>query len=177
MTKTIIRKGVFESNSSSTHAICIATYSTLAFPDFVKFRIGEFGWECTTYHLFEDKASYLYTAILELKEDENKGDIPVEEWEEIEWITNVLANNGIAVEFEEPRWGKWECSEEYYLDYGYIDHASELKDWLKDILSDEDTLLNYLFSEDSYVETGNDNDEYSVYINVNYPHEEYYKWN
>lgn len=175
--KKIIRKNTFETNSSSTHAICIATDSPLSFPDFVEFEIGEFGWECKTYYLFINKASYLYTAILCCIEDKEKSYVPVEEWDEIKWIRDVLASHGIASEFEEPEYSRSEDNGWFYLNSGYIDHDYELKDWLKDILSDEDRLLNYLFTEDSYVETGNDNDEYDVGIKVNYPHEEYYKWN
>ena len=174
--KRIVRKGVFESNSSSTHAICIATASPLYFPDFVEFKVGEFGWERETYHFPKDKASYLYTAILVLTEDDKKSVLPVEEWNEIQWIANVLIDHGVAAAFEQPNWERSDNGY-WWLDDGYIDHSSYLEDWLKDILNDEDKLLNYLFTEDSYVETGNDNDDYGVDIKVTYPHEEYYKWN
>ena len=63
-----------------------------------------------------------------------------------------------------------------YLAYGYIDHSYELDDFLE-ICEDEDKLMKFLFSSESFIITGNDNDDYNVDINVNYPHDEYYKGN
>ena len=40
-----IRQSVFETNSSSTHSICIATDTTIDFPKSLHFEFGEFGWE------------------------------------------------------------------------------------------------------------------------------------
>ena len=37
--------------------------------------------------------------------------------------------------------------------------------------------MRYLFSSESFIITGNDNDDHSVDINVKYDHEEYYKGN
>ena len=58
---------------------------------------------------------------------------------------------------------------------GYIDHGREAEDFVKAVCSDEDTLLHYLFSDKSYVKTGNDNDDEDVDIHVDYPHKEFYK--
>lgn len=43
--------------------------------------------------------------------------------------------------------------------------------------SNRGRLLRYLFSDESFVLTGNDNSEYDVDICALYPHEEYYKGN
>ena len=59
----------------------------------------------------------------------------------------------------------------------YVDHGNEAKEFVDAVCTDENKLLHYLFSKKSYVETGNDNDDYDVSINVDYPHEEYYKSN
>ena len=62
-----IRKCVFETNSSSTHSICLTTTDdTLPskFPSELRFTIGEFGWEHAILDNAYDKASYLYTFIL-----------------------------------------------------------------------------------------------------------------
>ena len=64
--QTQIRRGVFETNSSSVHSISIIK------DDFKgslpkKFTIdcnGEFGWEVDTYDCPISKAAYLYQAIL-----------------------------------------------------------------------------------------------------------------
>ena len=60
--KRKIRRGTFETNSSSTHAICI-TKSDVKKCDLSKnvtFTHGEFGWEVEEYYGLWEKASYLY---------------------------------------------------------------------------------------------------------------------
>lgn len=42
--KKVIRRGVFETNSSSVHAISISNAGNLVYPKFVYFEEGEFGW-------------------------------------------------------------------------------------------------------------------------------------
>ena len=46
--KRQIRRGVFETNSSSTHAICIAK-GDYNLSKHIDFTIGEFGWENNEY--------------------------------------------------------------------------------------------------------------------------------
>ena len=58
-----VRQGVFETNSSSTHSICIAQTTDYIIPDKVSFSVGEFGWEVDKLSSLSEKASYLYTAI------------------------------------------------------------------------------------------------------------------
>jgi hypothetical protein len=148
-----IRKNVFETNSSSTHSICIAKDVELNIPTSIHFEFGEFGWEVNTLSSVYEKASYLYTGLHENgKEDE------------IETIFNILRTKGIEVTFDEGY-------------SGYIDHSYELNNFLYDVCSDESKLMNYLFSSLSFILTGNDNCDCDVNINVNYPHEEYYKGN
>lgn len=46
--KRQIRKSVFETNSSSTHAICITKKKdNYKLPDHIDFEFGEFGWDMT----------------------------------------------------------------------------------------------------------------------------------
>ena len=66
-----IRKGVFETNSSSTHSICIAKDAELTIPQSLHFSFGEFGWECDTLYSVSEKASYLYKRS-ELKNKQQK---------------------------------------------------------------------------------------------------------
>jgi hypothetical protein len=60
-----IRQGVFETNSSSTHAISICEYhSNVELPEVVKFESNqEFGWEFENYTDVYSKADYLWLAI------------------------------------------------------------------------------------------------------------------
>ena len=165
--KTVIRRGVFETNSSSIHSICIAKepLPELEFPKKLMFKHGEFGWEYECYRSVEGKASYLYAAICEIYSDKYK-------CEEIKnKLYDILSKRGIEIEFEK----------EYTDEFGfkvesYIDHSWELKDWLDSLLHSKKRLLNFLFSEKSYIHTGNDNSGYYI-IHENYPHEEYYKKN
>ena len=69
--KRQIRKSVFETNSSSTHAICITKKKdNYKLPDHIDFEFGEFGWECKEYEDTYNKASYLITAIFSFSKSE-----------------------------------------------------------------------------------------------------------
>lgn len=62
--KRQIRKSVFETNSSSTHAICITKKKdNYKLPDHIDFEFGEFGWGYDEYNDPETKLSYLVTMI------------------------------------------------------------------------------------------------------------------
>lgn len=140
-----IRNGVFETNSSSTHSICISKKPVSCW-GFIRFRIGEYGWEnaCVS-----DTASYLYTAILYAYSRE-------EAEEKIEKIKQVLDKNSVSYAFEEPTYetGRWGT----YIKYGYIDHGNECTEFVEAVLNDEEMLLRYLFG-DSFIYTGNDNQD------------------
>ena len=146
--KTQIRHGVFETNSSSTHAICISKnrdISKLEFPDVVSFTHGEFGWENGTLRDVWNKASYLYEAIIGTYGNDSVDD-------KLEHIKEILKNQGIACDFEP-------CSDDIWDD-GYIDHVGtdDMCNWLQTMMNDEDVLLEYLFG-DAFVVTGNDNED------------------
>jgi len=162
--KQSIRRNVFETNSSSTHSLCVTKNNILdQKQESLNFSIGEFGWEHDTLRSSFEKASYLYTAIL-----------INEKVELLDSVKVILENNNVEYEFEEP---KYDGDDEYkYLKYGYIDHGNELDDFLG-ICNDEDKLMRFLFSSESFILTGNDNSGCDVDINVNYDHEEYYKGN
>lgn len=160
-----IRRNVFETNSSSTHSICVTKNNILNDKlDSIEFTIGEFGWECEEYSTPYMKAQYLYTGILSNNRDDLIGNIKL-----------ILDKNNIEYEFETPRYCNY-TSGRKCLDSGYIDHSNELSEFLE-ICKDENKLMRYLFSTESFIITGNDNDEEDVEINVNYEHEEYYKGN
>ena len=134
-----IRNGVFETNSSSVHSICIGK-SPVEIPkwEIVKFTIGEYGWENAT---VVDTASYLYTGILSLGREK----------EYLPKLKSMLDDMGVKYEFDTPHFDKWG------LEYGYVDHAEGLHDFIKAVLSDSDLLARYLFG-DSFIKTGNDNE-------------------
>ena len=143
--KRQIRQGVFETNSSSTHAICISKdhdISKLTFPNSVSFDHGEFGWECRKLMNIREKASYLYEAILgTYRYDDSEG--------KINRIKEILNKYGIMCDFESNS-----------NNDGYIDHVGDddMTDWLENMLNDDDAFLTYLFG-DAFIVTGNDNDD------------------
>lgn len=133
--KYTVRNNVFETNSSSVHVIAIGKeYDEKVVSDHISFELGEFGWEVDTYKDIASRASYLYTAICY-------------DHDYIDYITETLEEQGITCEFEDP-------SEHEFF---YIDHAEDLRDWLKDLREDKSKLLMYLLSPDSEIRTGNDN--------------------
>ena len=166
--KRQIRQGVFETNSSSTHAICISKdhdISNLKFPDTVAFTHGEFGWECEKLRSVWEKASYLYEAILGTYYENS-----VEE--KLDHIKEMLGKHGIACDFEP--------SSSKYWDDGYIDHVGtdEMPEWLENMMNDDDALLTYLFG-DAFVVTGNDNSDdfrYTMYEVIGENHTPYGTW-
>ena len=140
-----VRNGVFETNSSSTHSICIPK-KTNKTGMYVEFGIGGYGWENRR---VDDTPSYLYTAILD-------GYSYDEAMKRIEKLKSILNNHSIGYSFEKPKWHEWESGAKS-LDNGYIDHAYETYMFVESVLNDEDMLLRYLF--DGTVYTGNDNDD------------------
>lgn len=146
-----IRRSVYETNSSSTHAICIAK-DGYELKDHIDFHTGEYGWECEEYGDLDNKASYLITAILSM--DKEYAD------EKLTRLKDILDEYEITYTIPELNIKSYEYGKEkhYYYDigYDYIDHAGELKSWLDDLLSDSDKLFRYLFGN-SIIITGNDN--------------------
>lgn len=169
-----IRQNVFETNSSSTHSICIAKNVELSLPKSIYFQFGEFGWECDTLYSTGEKASYLYTGMIA---NGRKDDF-------FDKIVKIIESKGIEVECEEPIYKdnsyEWQGKKVEYTSVengGYVDHSDELSTLENALLADEDKLMNYLFSDLSFIITGNDNDDSDVDINVEYAHDEFYKGN
>lgn len=139
-----IRTGIFETNSSSVHCICIANDGDNIFvtPKVLSCITEEFGWDHETYFDTEDKADYLLTMIYTSEHPS----------EYLEKFRSILHKHGIELG-------------ERKTDWYYIDHSSEWGDTLNELLNNEELLMNFLFNPDSYVETANDNDDclYELY--------------
>ena len=125
-----VRNGVFETNSSSVHSICIQKDKNITLPNSIYFYTDEYGWEFDCVNT----ASYLYTLIL------NSGD----KEEKLNTLKNILDKHNISYTFEEYK-------------TGYVDHGCEAADFVEAVLNDEDLLLRCLFGAASCVYTGNDN--------------------
>lgn len=143
-----IRKGIFETNSSSVHSICISKNKDYDIPKSFHFALGEFGWENEWYSDSRNLGAYLYTAIVYGKFYD------VEKFKN--HIYKTLGKYGCECTFEEPRYNK----EWHYLENGCIDHVDETQDFVNTVMRSEKKLLRFLFG-DSFIITGNDNeDEY-----------------
>lgn len=135
-----IRKGTFETNSSSTHSIAISKNKVnIPVGCSISFHIGEYGWEESEYS-FPD---YMYTSLLYNNDEEG-----------FQKLKSILDKWNVKYNFEKP---KWEYYNGYrYLKYGYIDHCDETFPIMREILNDEDLLARALFG-DATVYAGNDN--------------------
>ncbi|MEG1564195.1 MAG: hypothetical protein RR365_10785 [Bacteroides sp.] len=129
-------------------------------PDKVFFGSGEFGWDFNKLSTTGEKASYLYTAIRSFGDSEAL----------LKKLAKILDKKNIKYEFQKPSGDKW-------APYGYIDHSDKTRDFVEAILHSERRLMRFLFSNESFVLTGNDNSDFGVEIEVDYHHEEFYKGN
>lgn len=141
-----IRKGVFETNSSSTHSIVISKQQPqIPAGTKIVFQTGEFGWENDCY---TNTGDYLYTAILDGPDDLRT--------ERLEKLKKMLHEMNVSYKFKKPKeisgyYGSWfeECS---------IDHSYECGTMIDALLADKDMLARFLFG-DSCIYTGNDNED------------------
>lgn len=142
-----IRRGVFESNSSSTHSIAIPKNCDET--NYISFHIGEFGWGWEE----ADPADYFYTAIYETSSTEK------ELREKLNQLSNVLESHGISYELSPVKYhiSIYDGVSYLCLDDGYIDHGSELTNFVNELLNDGDKLVRFLSR--GLVFTGNDNSD------------------
>ena len=169
-----IRSSIFETNSSSTHSICITSdRRNLSIPEKLTFRCDSFGWSWCELRTPEDKAAYLYASMLSLYPREKVNKMTAK-------IIDALAEEGVVCKFEKPEYHDY-GSGRLYCTNADVDHAGANShiQFIEQTVHNKNRLLRYLFSEDSFVLTGNDNAPYgrNVDINVSYDHEEYYKGN
>lgn len=142
-----IRSNVFETNSSSTHSIAIP--KNCESNNFISFHVGEFGWDWEEIN----PADYFYTAIYETSSTEK------ELREKLNQLSNVLESHGISYELSPVKYhiSIYDGVSYLCLDDGYIDHGSELTNFVNELLNDGDKLVRFLSR--GLVFTGNDNSE------------------
>lgn len=168
-----IRYGVHETNSSSTHAICISktqNVNDIKLPKDITFDHDEFGWEFSILRHPYEKAAYLNEAIASCYCYDGIEKLI----EKKKQLHDMLEEVGVIANFENDKCDisywilnsnmyKGENPKAYY-DGGYIDHGGETREFVDAVLDDKDLLIKYLFG-DSFVVTGNDNgDGFSDYM-------------
>ena len=179
--KTQIRRGVFETNSSSVHSISIIkdNFKGSLPKRFVINCNGEFGWEGDTYDDSTSKAAYLYQAIKYYTEKNvNVND----EKERIQGLMDKFIGNlesyGIKVvcPYRFTKITSMEIGPNENYDYvtfvdengnepadnGYLDHGSEAKEFVDYVLSSPENTVKFIFDYRCYIETGNDNEDSCV---------------
>lgn len=135
---TVIRRSVFETNSSSSHSVTIAGWPPKGKTDSLPVSgggvcsiwPGEFGWEEDTFYDAETKASYCYMYARENPD-------------QMKQLENVIREQTGCkqVRFEEGD--------------GWIDHQSS--DVAREAFASDDTLRAFIFNPDSVLRTDNDN--------------------
>lgn len=171
----VIRKNVFETNSSSTHAICVAKTNIKNIPEKIKVNLHdyEFGWERDKRDGVDEKVAYLLIGILNNNYIEKAS-------KKVKKMFKILQENGVEdIKVSGLEIHLYGSSKEPYFDTydGYVDHSSELEDFVNILLENSELLIEFLFNEDSFILTGNDNDDTDISINVDYEYEEFYKGN
>lgn len=157
-----IRRGVFETNSSSTHSVTIRhkglahNCMKISKDGYIHTKIGEFGWEIVNYKEQEDRLSYLVTMAAEKngmgtwyrREDSLntlvKELMKTEDFKQIsEEVGEHAGCRGVIIDPSE----------------GYIDHQShEDYQTLQDFLNDYGTdVTEFVFGRGNIVHTDNDN--------------------
>lgn len=159
--KTIIRNKAFETNSSSTHSICIEEENENAIEDgFItnanqKLNVaeGQFGWESDSFSSFPDKLDYLYMYLNYTEGSPNRSEITANGESLVKWLVSEFNKRGLSIEIR-----KYEVNEDKWFDQeGYIDHQSIPNDELEEVIQSQKAILNFLFNCRCSVITDNDN--------------------
>lgn len=186
MAKLSIRRGIFETNSSSTHVLTIQKENVLENPESMVARFRNhisgnnttclyqinaqsFGWEHRVYHDFQDKMAYLLIAIDALR----KGAIDNDVKKIKSWLKELNIELSLPEHICEEKEYEYDGNKHKYLDHGwyestlgngnkwcsYIDHTEDLGPFVHYVMEDKNHFFNFMFGVKSYIETGNDNDE------------------
>jgi len=142
------RQNVFETNSSSTHSISIATETNGVLMDtiavnsegIVEIECGEFGWEIETFNYVTDRLAYAATYAKNYASDE-----------EMEMFKDVIRNQTGANDITFINVSNYGS----HQDFGYIDHQSI--DVVQEAFTDKETLRQFIFNPNSWFKTDNDN--------------------
>lgn len=160
-----IRKGVFETNSSSTHSVSISggpgavmEVPLLAEDGYLDIRTGEYGWERAWYSEVDSRLGYATTCILNYAYDIFPSFL--EMVKEVTGAKGIRVNGEIIESIEQMEEIAKEKEKERgcYYAFGYIDHQSvEGGDDILGVVYDPIRLKQFLFNQGSHFETDNDN--------------------
>lgn len=138
-----IRRNCFETNSSSTHSLCISEegkYSSISLNEDGNIILngGKFGWGWDKFNDPLTKANY---CVVDNQYNFNR----------IEFLKNVIKEQTGANEVI------IDISDNYnFPNYSYIDHEGH--GTTQELFSSEEKLKNFIFNENSWLYIGNDNE-------------------
>ena len=143
-----VRAGVFETNSSSTHAICIHKQSELKIPSYIYFGLEDLSDEYISYDEVQKRANYLNTILYIC--------CPKTEYiNRQKEIQEILKHHNVNVEWAKTKWDI--AGEPDYNLYSVKDSCVNVI--LNIITQNEELLMQFLFGENSTIITGYE-DEY-----------------
>lgn len=174
-----IRKGVFETNSSSVHSLCISKEDKLFLfipkTKSIKIRTNEFGWEAEEYTSAEDKLSYIYTGILQhiIWDVESKHCKSKEEVANIinknkyykkfiNYLDQIYSNvdiENIKIITTKEAWFDGGSNNEYTFEFFHEINGGINLEVLDYIFKSIETFINFAENPNTVIRTGNDNDE------------------
>ena len=138
----VVRPGVFETNSSSTHSLVISsdpnTLTSFNSEEEIIVNLGGFGWEIEQGFDFDTKASYLLTYAVKYG---TPRDVDL-----LREIIEQYTELPVELQIDDPK------------DYAHIDHQSVCapKEMFCNINCRE-LISDFLFNDSSYLQTDNDN--------------------
>lgn len=158
-----IRRGVFETNSSSTHSVTVdhskglsPNYLYVSEDGYIHVEFGEFGWEIWDYTDQESRLSYLLTMARYLNgcneaywgDETNEADIEnFIETHDFERINEVVAECAGCK-------GLWLEPSDGYIDHQSREDYSTLDDFLREYDTD---IKEFIFGAGVTLRTDNDN--------------------
>lgn len=168
-----IRKNVFETNSSSSHSLTLDSDALLDATFDIKYLRsgvfelypGEYHWEWYRYYTLEEKLRYLFTQLC-LSGSQSDYYYSNEDWFEQhsegdalkKLYDLVLLRTGVKLEFKRG---------EALVDHQSVGNGLEL-------FEDDEKLEKLLFCYESYIETGNDNENAPEQISSDSGTKEYF---
>ena len=150
--KIQVRKGCFETNSSSVHSLCIPVaedYRPL--PKAIVFEPKEYGWGA---FIETNPGNYLYSMLLTMGM-----------YKYIDVLKELLEQAGIKVKFKKPRRKPEFVDDEGIKYYDYVDHGNCFVDWdIRYLFYDKEKLFRFLFAPDSCIYIYSDGSNWDTYI-------------
>lgn len=156
----VVRRDVFETNSSSCHSLTITglTMNTDKYDNVLVIQPDEYGWNGPLLYSPEDKTSYFATGIQYLGKYYNgcylkKQELNIEQTEEWKLLCEIWKEyNGTVLKYKEMS-GTWPAG---YIDHQSVDISSEI--WNMEETSRKCKLRDIIFNDDCTISILNDND-------------------